>query len=156
MSSSICSWRKLILSTGKFYFILNTPFYLFFSRSFLDRLYAVADLLTDRPEPKPPDSENPTSQPPMVGLVSLGRICTPGAPTWTKKWTFEHFVKRRRRKLWLSFSPAVLRFHFWLFQCLLYPSYAYWRLVLEIKIKTFNLCCFSLFYPFLRQEVLNK
>merc|ERR1719318_2471259 len=62
-------------------------------------------------EPKPTDSENPTSQPRVVGLVSPGRICMPGAPTWTKKWTFEHFVKRRRRKLWLSCSP-VLRFHF--------------------------------------------
>merc|ERR1712034_123401 len=50
-----------------------------FYRSFLDRLYAVADLLTDRPEPKPPDSENPTNQPRMVGLVSPGRICMPGA-----------------------------------------------------------------------------
>ena len=69
-----------------------------FSRSFLDRLYAVVDLLTDRPEPKPPDSENPTSQPNMAAFACWVN------QTWTKKWSFEHFIKRRRRKqgwLWL-------------------------------------------------------
>merc|ERR1719493_20573 len=70
-----------------------------FYRNFLDKLYAVADLLSDRPEPKPPDSEKVPSPPvpDMVGLVSLG-FSTPGKPSWTKKWQFEHFVKRRRRK----------------------------------------------------------
>jgi len=71
-----------------------------FYRNFLDKLYAVADLLSDRPEPKPPDSEKVPSPPvpDMVGLVSLG-FSTPGKPSWTKKWQFEHFVKRRRRKV---------------------------------------------------------
>lgn len=71
-----------------------------FYRNFLDKLYAVADLLSDRPEPKPPDSEKVPSPPVpvMVGLVSLG-FSMPGKPTWTKKWQFEHFVKRRRRKV---------------------------------------------------------
>merc|ERR1719205_333876 len=71
-----------------------------FYRSFLDRLYAVADLLNDRPDPKPPDFENTTSPPVTVGLVCLGSSL-PGKLTWTKKWQFEHFVKRRRRKSWL-------------------------------------------------------
>jgi len=70
-----------------------------FYRCFLDRLYAVADLLTDRPEPKPPDSDNTTYRPIVVVLVSLGLITSPGKPTWTKKWTFDHFIKRRRRKM---------------------------------------------------------
>jgi len=71
-----------------------------FYRNFLDKLYAVADLLTDRPEPKPPDPENIPSPTVMVGLVSLG-FSMSGKPTWTKKWQFEHFVKRRRRKVWV-------------------------------------------------------
>merc|ERR1712025_817259 len=69
-----------------------------FYRSFLDKLYAVADLLTDRPEPKPPDSEKLTRPSVIVVLVSLG-TSMPGNLTWTKKWQFEHFVKRRRRKV---------------------------------------------------------
>merc|ERR1712098_657458 len=68
-----------------------------FFMSFLDKLYAVADLLTDRPEPKPPDSEKLTRPSIIVVLVSLG-TSMPGNLTWTKKWQFEHFVKRRRRK----------------------------------------------------------
>merc|ERR1712059_216726 len=73
---------------------------LMFYRSFLDRLYSVADLLTERPEPKPPDPP-PKFVRPKVGRTA--QVSTePGAPTWTKKWTFEHFVKRRRRKLQLG------------------------------------------------------
>jgi len=78
-----------------------------FYRSFLDRLYAVADLLTDRPDPKPPDFEKTTSPPVTVGLVCLGSSL-PGKLTWTKKWQFEHFVKRRRRKSWLIIFSLAL------------------------------------------------
>jgi len=55
-----------------------------FYRNFLDKLYAVADLLTDRPEPKPPDPENIPSPTVMVGLVSLG-FSMSGKPTWTTR-----------------------------------------------------------------------
>merc|ERR1712080_426919 len=82
-----------------------------FYRSFLDRLYCVADLLTERPELKPPDCE-PDPKPPWIGpavvpptVPNLGRVVD--KPTWTKKWTFEHFVKKRRRKL----TRTLILFH---------------------------------------------
>merc|ERR1712107_546159 len=64
-----------------------------FYRLFLDRLYEVADLLTERPLPEPPD---PTPAPsrvlpaPLVGLLGWKLA-------WTRKWTFQLFVKKRRK-----------------------------------------------------------
>merc|ERR1719193_747355 len=65
-----------------------------FYRLFLDRLYEVADLLTERPSPEPPDPTQALSRvrpTPLEGL--LGRKLA-----WTRKWTFQLFVKKRRRK----------------------------------------------------------
>merc|ERR1711936_1329913 len=65
-----------------------------FYRLFLDRLYEVADLLTERPSPEPPDPTQALSRVrpvPLEGL--LGRKLA-----WTRKWTFQLFVKKRRRK----------------------------------------------------------
>ena len=64
-------------------------------RLFLDRLYEVADLLTERPTPEPPDpQEIPPRAPdePLRGLVGLKL-------PWTRKWIFQLFVKKRRRKM---------------------------------------------------------
>ena len=80
-------------------------------RSFLDGLYAVADLLLEnRPAPKPPDlyvtSEDPGPCPqPLAwcGLIlaqCVKALCHPG--TSTKKMSFDFFVKRRRKKLLIS------------------------------------------------------
>merc|ERR1719348_1524762 len=65
-----------------------------FYRLFLDRLYEVADLLTERPSPEPPDSTQALLRvrpAPLEGL--LGQKLA-----WTRKWTFQLFVKKRRRK----------------------------------------------------------
>merc|ERR1711970_1515906 len=65
-----------------------------FYRLFLDRLYEVADLLIERPSPEPPDPTQALSRvrpTPLEGL--LGRKLA-----WTRKWTFQLFVKKRRRK----------------------------------------------------------
>lgn len=65
-----------------------------FYRFFLDRLYEVADLLTERPSPEPPDptpAQSRVQPAPLEGL--LGRKLA-----WTRKWTFQLFVKKRRRK----------------------------------------------------------
>merc|ERR1712218_522513 len=59
-----------------------------FYRLFLDRLYEVADLLTERPTPEPPDPQEIPSR----GLVGLKL-------PWTRKWIFQLFVKKRRRKI---------------------------------------------------------
>merc|ERR1719167_376905 len=73
-------------------------------RNFLDRLYCVADLLTDRPESKPPDTDSaPDPKPPQVGSVFSPEVLM-RKPTWTKKWTFEHFVKRKRRKITIGIN----------------------------------------------------
>merc|ERR1712179_198826 len=90
-----------------------------FYRNFLDRLYCVADLLIDRPESKPPDLDPaPDPKPPQVGSVSTRTTAWEvlvGKPTWTKKWSFEHFVKRRRRKSFEGFFcfnvKIVFSFH---------------------------------------------
>merc|ERR1712099_46194 len=65
-----------------------------FYRLFLDRLYEVADLLTERPTPEPPDPQEIPSRAlnePLRGLVGLKL-------PWTRKWIFQLFVKKRRRK----------------------------------------------------------
>ena len=64
-------------------------------RLFLDRLYEVADLLTERPTPEPPDPQEIPSRAlnePLRGLVGLKL-------PWTRKWIFQLFVKKRRRKI---------------------------------------------------------
>ena len=64
-------------------------------RLFLDRLYEVADLLTERPTPEPPDPQEIPSRAlnePLRGLVGLKL-------PWTRKWIFQLFVKKRRRKM---------------------------------------------------------
>merc|ERR1711936_98146 len=79
-----------------------------FYRLFLDRLYEVADLLTERPSPEPPDPIKSSSRvrpAPLEGL--LGRKLA-----WTRKWTFQLFVKKRRRKPnchphWATFFPRL-------------------------------------------------
>merc|ERR1712046_544376 len=56
-----------------------------FYRMFLDRLYEVADLLTERPTPEPPDPQEITSRAlnePLRGLVGLKL-------PWTRKWIFQ-------------------------------------------------------------------
>jgi len=66
-----------------------------FYRLFLDRLYEVADLLTERPTPEPPDPQEIPSRAlnePLRGLVGLKL-------PWTRKWIFQLFVKKRRRKI---------------------------------------------------------
>jgi len=86
-------------------FVLKTKS---FYKSFLDGLYAVADLLLDyRPEPKPPDIDIDTVTnllPPrrlrgghVIGARVFLTISSPA--TFTKKWSFDHFIKRRRKKL---------------------------------------------------------
>merc|ERR1719237_2008652 len=79
-----------------------------FYRLFLDRLYEVADLLIERPSPEPPDPTQALSRvrpAPLEGL--LGRKLA-----WTRKWTFQLFVKKRRRKpdchqYWETFLPRL-------------------------------------------------
>merc|ERR1712211_132390 len=58
-----------------------------FYRLFLDRLYEVADLLTERPTPEPPDPQVPSKalNEPLRGLVGLKL-------PWTMKWIFQLFV----------------------------------------------------------------
>merc|ERR1719193_2314269 len=66
-----------------------------FYRLFLDRLYEVADLLTERPSPEPPDPTQALSRvrpTPLEGLLGLKL-------PWTRKWIFQLFVKKRRRKI---------------------------------------------------------
>ena len=69
----------------------------------MDRLYRVADLLTDRPSPKPPDlcpEEELESRPLLPSPLPAPALwAVVGSLTWTKKWTFEHFVKKKRRKV---------------------------------------------------------
>jgi len=78
-----------------------------FYKSFLDGLYAVADLLLEnRPDPKPPDlhllNDDPGPCPQPVkwcGLIltqCVQALTKPG--TSTKKMSFDFFVKRRRKK----------------------------------------------------------
>jgi len=77
-----------------------------FYKSFLDGLYAVADLLLDnRPEPKPPDLDllaitDPGPQPlPWCGLILTECVTAlMSSGTSTKKLSFDFFVKRRRKK----------------------------------------------------------
>merc|ERR1712039_802223 len=74
-----------------------------FYRMFLD-LYEVADLLTERPTPEPPDPQEITSRAlnePLRGLVGLKL-------PWTRKWIFQLFVKKRRRKFLLKYLGGVL------------------------------------------------
>merc|ERR1711934_972238 len=79
-----------------------------FYRLFLDRLYEVADLLIERPSPEPPDPIQALLRvrpAPLEGL--LGRKLA-----WTRKWTFQLFVKKRRRKPnchphWATFFPRL-------------------------------------------------
>merc|ERR1711944_362167 len=86
-----------------------------FYRFFLDRLYEVADLLTERPSPEPPDPAPSRVQPaPLEGL--LGRKLA-----WTRKWTFQLFVKKRRRK-WTAFKIGQLFSQDWQWLlCSFYP-----------------------------------
>merc|ERR1712127_219642 len=79
-----------------------------FYRVFLDRLYHVADLLTDRPETKPPDPPSPQADPVVseiseISDKSWGFSWALGDPTWTKKWLFQFFVKKKRRKVTMTF-----------------------------------------------------
>ena len=79
-------------------------------RLFLDRLYEVADLLTERPTPEPPDPQEIPSRAlnePLRGLVGLKL-------PWTRKWIFQLFVKKRRRKIstlniWAEFSCRIAK-----------------------------------------------
>jgi len=81
-----------------------------FYRLFLDRLYEVADLLTERPTPEPPDPQEIPSRAlnePLRGLVGLKL-------PWTRKWIFQLFVKKRRRKIstlniWAEFSCRIAK-----------------------------------------------
>merc|ERR1712156_1371172 len=61
-------------------------------RLFLDRLYEVADLLTERPTPDPQEIPSGALNEPLRGLVGLKL-------PWTRKWIFQLFVKKRRRKI---------------------------------------------------------
>ena len=91
-------------------YFLNYKFF----RSFLDGLYAVADLMLEpRPDPKPPDIDIPDDettssvQPSTVGgelqfLIRFESIISI-RNTWTKKRSFDFFVKRRRKKYFFSF-----------------------------------------------------
>merc|ERR1719436_1020357 len=65
-----------------------------FYRLFLDRLYEVADLLTERPTPEPPDPQ----EIPRALNEPLRRLVGLKLP-WTRKWIFQLFVKKRRRKI---------------------------------------------------------
>merc|ERR1712037_512494 len=79
-----------------------------FYRLFLDRLYEVADLLIERPSPEPPDPTQALSRvrpAPLEGLLGRKLACT-------RKWTFQLFVKKRRRKpdchqYWETFLPRL-------------------------------------------------
>merc|ERR1739845_100693 len=89
-----------------------------FYKNFLDRLYAVADLLTEpEPEPKPPDIDSDHRD----DLQSLRLEIITGAvtlivstqPTPVKKRTFDLFVKKRRKKFWLIifyFNQIIVKF----------------------------------------------
>merc|ERR1719323_2840863 len=92
---SLSVMEQFVLKTKSFY------------KSFLDGLYAVADLLLDyRPEPKPPDIDIDTVTNPLpprlvrgshvIGARVFLTISSPA--TFTKKWSFDQFVKRRRKK----------------------------------------------------------
>jgi len=69
-------------------------------RNFLDRLYAVADLLTEpEPEPKPPDIDvNHQDDLKSALLEIIITVKVSCSPTPTKKRTFDLFVKKRRKK----------------------------------------------------------
>merc|ERR1711956_130114 len=72
-----CSPRKLLIFIGCFWTACMK-----------------ADLLIERPTPEPPDPTQALSRvrpAPLEGL--LGRKLA-----WTRKWTFQLFVKKRRRK----------------------------------------------------------
>merc|ERR1712048_256252 len=84
-------------------FIVKTKL---FYKNFLDRLYAVADLLTKPdPEPKPPDIDSDyrddlqTLRLEIITGVVILTVST--QPTPVKKRTFDLFVKKRRKKFWL-------------------------------------------------------
>jgi len=77
-----------------------------FYKSFLDGLYNIADLLLEnRPQPKPPDIDKIIECKPFVSLaISSGQFLAKNlffgvGITWTKKRSFDLFVKRRRKKL---------------------------------------------------------
>ena len=78
----------------------------FYFRNFLDRLYAVADLLTEpEPEPKPPDIDSSDYRDDLQSLrleIITGAVTTlmVSTPTPVKKRTFDLFVKKRRKKFW--------------------------------------------------------
>jgi len=76
-----------------------------FYRNFLDGLYAVADLINDRPEFKPNDKTYRNTV--EDSLILMCYICIELVSyfLWTKKWAFEHFVKRKRKKDFLFFNP---------------------------------------------------
>merc|ERR1739845_73794 len=80
-----------------------------FYKNFLDRLYAVADLLTEpEPEPKPPDIDSSDYRDDLqslrleiiTGAVTTLMVSTP-TPTPVKKRTFDLFVKKIRKKFLL-------------------------------------------------------
>ena len=107
------SWRTLPLSqitfTSEYYTTKSTRSLTIYSdfsfRSFLDGLYAVSDLLLEnRPDPKPPDTErrDVKVEPPHSDGIRLPltgvTIVVSSKLTWTKKRSFDLFVKRRRKK----------------------------------------------------------
>merc|ERR1712004_952568 len=77
-------------------------------RLFLDRLYEVADLLTERPTPEPPDPQEIPSRAlnePLRGLVGLKL-------PWTRKWIFQIFgrsfpVELQSMLCYLSILPLL-------------------------------------------------
>ena len=77
-------------------------------RNFLDGLYAVADLLTEPdPEPKPPDIDKNYGDD-LIEIIITGAVFVTVfcSPTPSKKRTFDFFVKKRRKKL---FVEVVIR-----------------------------------------------
>ena len=108
LTISACITETLKTSIIIIKLVVDTVSHSFTFRSFLDGLYAVADLfLENRPSPKPPDhyvtSDDPGPCPQPLGWCGLiltqcvKALCQPG--TSTKKMSFDFFVKRRRKKL---------------------------------------------------------
>ena len=71
----------------------------------MDGLYAVSDLLLEhRPDPKPPDTErrDVKVEPPHSDGIRLPltgvTLVVSSKLTWTRKRSFDLFVKRRRKK----------------------------------------------------------
>ena len=116
------SWRTLpllqISFTSKYYTTKFTSSLTIYSdfpfRSFLDGLYAVSDLLLEnRPDPKPPDTERrdvKAEPPPSDGIrlhLTGVTLVVSSKLTWTRKRSFDLFVKRRRKKFDEVFETII-------------------------------------------------